>query len=81
MKSQDLKSQLETKFELSLSQMLVQPSQPTISIPLPTYLLNKAKSSCLLKKTFVKCCWYRNLDRNAYILMILLQVGCIELGT
>jgi len=81
MESQDLESQPEAKFELSLSQMPIQLFQPTIFTLLPTYLLNEVGPSHSLKKPCVECRWHENLNENVRALVILLQIECVDLHT
>ena len=81
MESQDPESQPEADLELSLSQLPVQPSQPTVSIPLPIHSQDEAGPSRLLKNSRVDQRWHGNLQRDARALVILLQVGCVEPGT
>ena len=50
-----------------------------VSLPIPLSI--GAGPSHPLKKSRIHNRWHGNLDKDARVLVILLQVGCIELGT
>jgi len=79
--SQDSEANPKAELELSLSQLLVQPSQPAIFSPLSFHLQDEVGPSRPLKKPCVEQRWHENLDSNTRALVILLQVRCVERNT
>ena len=61
MESQDIEPLLKAELELSLSQLPVQPSQPVVSAPLPSYPDRDAGPSRPAKQPRVEERWHGNL--------------------
>jgi hypothetical protein len=81
LESKDEESQPDEEFNLSLSQLPIQPPQLVVSEPPLVHLQDEAGPSRPPKQPRLEQRWHGNLQRDARALVILLQVGCVEPGT
>lgn len=81
MKSLEQDSEAEPELELTLSQLPVEPSPPTVPVPLQHHPRDEGGPSRPVKQPRVERRWHGNLQSDARALVILLQVGCVEPGT
>lgn len=79
--SQDEELQPELELEFSLSQLPTRSLLPPSLTPLNVRPQDEAGPSRPPKQPRVEQRWHGNLQQDARALVILLQVGCVELGS